>query len=571
MGKEYVSLFILIFLGITLSCLAVTAQKPETAYRKELPGQIMHDPLNPARMVYNRDRNRDGALDPFFLCGAGDPEGFLYRGPRNPDGTRRGDQMKLIRKMKKHGGNGIYCIAVRTHGGDAWKDHRDDPGTYPDEHHNPWMDQDPHKGLNMKILDQWDTWFSEMDRQGIAIYFFIYDDAINIGNKLGWPLDAAGNLHPGEKQFLETLVKRFMHHKHLIWCIMEEGQEAGANWIQHLSKIAEVIRAADDHHHIIASHQLGGNLFFHGNDPNIRQFALQTDKDSVTSVDDLYQWMTEAADHSDGLYSIVMSEDFVHGNFSVPNRNRDEFRQRCWASAMAGAYSLVLGIDIAGTPVAWLGDLRRIQNFFENTGFNRMTPAQHLLYGDTRYVLADPGFDYILYTKHEALQAGLKNVPGGRYSLTWFDCETGKQRTKKNLSISQGDQIWDKPGGLGRETVLYLHREDARPVIGPVISVPKMQDSEKEWDTVPVAFDEVIRAKQDVEITIQLRYNDADGGPGPYSVEIEAGPVNGSLTGEGNDKIYKPKAGFIGTDSFSWKVSDGKNVSNTGIVKITVY
>lgn len=571
MGKVSVIIFLHIFSGVVLSYHPAAGQKPEAASRKELPGQVMHDPFNRSRMVYNRDWNGDGQLDPFFLCGAGDPEGFLYRGFRNPDGTRRGDQMKLIRKMKKHGGNGIYFIAVRTHGGDAWKDKRDDPGTYPDDHHNPWMEQDPQKGLNMKILDQWDEWFSEMDRQGIVLYFFIYDDAINIGKKLGWPLDAAGNLHPGEKQFLETLVKRFMHHKHLIWCIMEEGQEAGDSWMQHVSGIAAVIRAAGDHHHIIASHQLGGNLFFHKNDPNISQFALQTHKDRVSSVDDLYQWMAEAVDHSDGLYSIVMSEDFVQGNLSVPNHSRDEFRQRCWASAMAGAYSLVLGIDIAGTPGAWLGDLRRIQNFFESTGFNRMVPAQHLLLGDTRYALTDPGFDYILYTQPDARHPGVKNLPGGRYTLTWYDCETGKQRRWRNIPISQGDQIWNKPGGFGSETVLYIQREDKRPMMGPVISSSRIKGPDTAGNTVPKAFDEVIRTKQDAEITIQLRFHDPDGGPGPYSVEIVAGPANGKLIGEGNDKIYRPRAGFKGDDSFSWKASDGENVSDTAVVKITVY
>ena len=51
-------------------------------------GQIMIDPDNPSWLVYNRDENGDGRPDPFFLCGPGDPEGFLYRGIRNPDGTR---------------------------------------------------------------------------------------------------------------------------------------------------------------------------------------------------------------------------------------------------------------------------------------------------------------------------------------------------------------------------------------------------------------------------------------------------------------------------------------------------
>lgn len=65
-----------------------------------LPGQIIQDPIYPNGLVYNRDANRDGALDPFFLCGAGDPEGFLYRGKRNPDGTRKRDQAEIVTRPK---------------------------------------------------------------------------------------------------------------------------------------------------------------------------------------------------------------------------------------------------------------------------------------------------------------------------------------------------------------------------------------------------------------------------------------------------------------------------------------
>lgn len=45
-----------------------------------LEGQIVIDPLNPVYPVYNRDSNNNGILDPFFLIGPGDPEGFLYLG-----------------------------------------------------------------------------------------------------------------------------------------------------------------------------------------------------------------------------------------------------------------------------------------------------------------------------------------------------------------------------------------------------------------------------------------------------------------------------------------------------------
>ncbi len=130
-----------------------------------MPGQIIVDPKHPAWLVYNRDSNGDGKLDPFFMCGPGDPEGFLYRGRRLADGSRRGDQMQIIRSLRGTGANCIYLMAVRSHGGDGG----------PTE--NPFLDGDPRKGLDADILKQWEKWFSEMDRNGIVIYFFFYDDA----------------------------------------------------------------------------------------------------------------------------------------------------------------------------------------------------------------------------------------------------------------------------------------------------------------------------------------------------------------------------------------------------------
>jgi len=52
--------------------------------RGPLRGQIIVDPDHPQRL-----KRRGGV--PFFMCGPGDPEGFLYRGKRRPDGTRDGN------------------------------------------------------------------------------------------------------------------------------------------------------------------------------------------------------------------------------------------------------------------------------------------------------------------------------------------------------------------------------------------------------------------------------------------------------------------------------------------------
>ncbi|MCG8687723.1 MAG: carbon-nitrogen hydrolase family protein, partial [Desulfobacterales bacterium] len=295
---------------------------------KPQKGQLMTDPINPMWLVYNHDKNNDGEPDPYFLCGPGDPEAFLYRGSRNKDGTRNGDQLELIEKLKVNGGNSIYLMAVRTNGGDAWKDARDYPEIYPDEKHNPWIGQNPLYGLNPDILDQWEVWFSEMDKSGITIYFFIYDDAIDVAKQFGWSLDDSGNLHPGEKQFIEGIVNKFEHHKNLIWCIMEEGQEMGEDWKLHVSKLAEFIRETDDYDHVIASHQLPGSVFYHPDDPNIDQFAIQSNGPEIgTTPDSAYAWVSKIWKRSKGKYNLNMSEDIVHNHFVKAN-NCDEIRKR---------------------------------------------------------------------------------------------------------------------------------------------------------------------------------------------------------------------------------------------------
>lgn len=422
-----------------------------------LPGQIIQDPDHPGKLVYNKDDNDDGELDPFFLCGPGDPEGFLYRGKRNADGTRDGDQMKLIEKLERNGGNSIYLMAVRTNGGDANTDHKKNPKVYPDNFQNPWIDQDPENGLNNKMLDQWEEWFDEMEKQDIIIYFFIYDDGINVSKQFGWSLDAHGNLNPEEKTFIQTLVKRFCHYKNLIWCVMEESREIGQDWRQHIAKIAAAISQADPYDHPIAVHQLAGNEFYFKRDPYIDQFAIQTGKDEVGTARDLHQWLLKAYGNSH-TYSLVMAEDWIEGNRAVPNHNRQEIRRRNWAAAMAGVYSMVYGMEISGTPESWLRDCKTLQTFFERIPFNQMTPHDSLAGGETQYVLADKEADYVLYSAHGAENLGIKQIPSGKYSLTWMDCITGKREIIKSRKVAGGDHIWQKPAGFGPEVVLYIQQ-----------------------------------------------------------------------------------------------------------------
>lgn len=386
---------------------------------RPLAGQIAVDPQNPAWLQrYEAGR--------FFLCGPGDPEGFLYRGTRREDGTRDGDQSALIRKLAGTGANSIYLMAVRSHGGDG------------DPTQNPFLGNDPARGLNRRVLEQWEQWFSEMDRSGIVIFFFLYDDGARV-----W--DTGHRVGAAERRFIRELVDRFEHHRNLIWVVAEEYSEAYS--ARRVSRIAEEIRRADDHDHPIAVHKLHGLSFEEfAEDPYLDQFAIQF---NVTTVDELHAGVLEAWRAARGRYNLNLSECQPWGGGA-------EGRKRLWAVALAGAYVMVLGMDIATTPVGDLEDCGRLVRFLESTPFERMEPRDDLAAGDAEYVLARPDVGYILYSSHAPGAVGLKALPAGTYRLRWIDAASGAEAAQEVVVPASAEWTWARPERIGPELALYV-------------------------------------------------------------------------------------------------------------------
>jgi CubicO group peptidase (beta-lactamase class C family) len=363
---------------------------------------------------------------PFVMCGPGDPEDFLYRGTLNPDGTRDGDQMALIEKLKGTGANCIYLMAVRSHGGDG------------DQTHNPFINHDPAQGIHPKVLDQWEQWFTEMDRHGIVIYFFLYDDSAriwNTGDEVGEP----------ERQFVETLVNRFEHHGHLIWCIAEEYSEALT--AERVKKIAAHIKANDAYNHPVAVHRLNGLDFSEfADDPNIDQFAIQY---NVKTAEELHAGLLQAWQDARGRYSLNLSEAADWGTGA-------EARQKAWACAMAGAHVMVLGMDIATTAEDDLRACGHLARFFTDVNLCGMEPRDELAHGDTQYVLAKPPSRYVLYTSHSTGHIGLPSMKPGLHFVDWLDCVSGR-RERSMSSGSDGEFPTLKvPEGFAPEVAVYI-------------------------------------------------------------------------------------------------------------------
>ncbi|MEK7509964.1 MAG: DUF2304 domain-containing protein [Patescibacteria group bacterium] len=467
-----------------------------------------------------------------FLIGLADPEGFLYRGIRNPDGTRNGDQKELIERVKSSGGNAMVVLALRSHGdGDLTE--------------NPFVDSDVQGELDEDILHQWEEWFDDMEKAGITIVFFFYDDGISIRSELGWPMNLQGNLHPQERYFIETLVNRFEHHKNLVWVVMEETEEMSARqvpdffvplavkirgalefcarffgehrgtsfflgiafllilsyaivvflkrmerrylgligfsflilggsslilfaflhvswqeYVPHTKKIAETIGQTDDYKHGIGVHVLKPATFsrFEG-DRNIDALFIQLQEGSNDSRE-YHRHAVGAVRAAKKGYAVVYGE--IIPLIEVLQRgDRETLRKIHWAIAMAGAFHLTFGAwnpyyENSTPTQEMLGDMRRLQQFFESTTFDEMTPSDELASGGTEYVLANPGESYILYAWNLQGNMGLEGMSQGIYDLYWYDIPNGRFVSEEGVRMEGGTQSLEKPEHLGNELALYI-------------------------------------------------------------------------------------------------------------------
>jgi len=87
-------------------------------------------------------------------------------------------------------------------------------------------------------------------------------------------------------------------------------------------------------------------------------------------------------------------------------------------------------------------------------------------------------------------------------------------------------------------------------------------------DDPPVANSGSASIQEDTPVWIALMASDPDGDPLTY--RVMEGPLHGSLSGEIPNLTYTPYPNFSGSDSFTFKVSDGVTDSPPATVSITV-
>ena len=394
---------------------------------------IIVDPDNRRWLKY-----RDGS--PYFLAGAGDPEDFLYRGVRNPDGTRDGDQDQIIDKLAKHGVNGIYIQMIRSPGGD-------DRG---EGNHNPFVDGDPNKALDEDILSQWDKWLKRLDENNITTFLFFYDDSARIWNKKGQGLSKQ------EKELIHTLVNRFKKTRNLVWVIAEEYEEAFS--AEEVKEFAAHIKAFDQYEHPVAVHKLEGTDFSDfNNGDEIDQFAIQLSSETPDGFNELVNTAWNDVESAVRPYSLNLAEG--HGmktqGVGKSNWRGETGRKHAWATAFGGAYVMVLRMKVIDTAISDLKDLAHLRLFMESIPFGMMKPDNQKAAGASKYVLSSPTRHHAIYTDKKG-DLGIEDLPNGSYNLHWFNPITGERVEGQLNSQGQSPINITRPKHFPNETAVYL-------------------------------------------------------------------------------------------------------------------
>ncbi len=87
----------------------------------------------------------------------------------------------------------------------------------------------------------------------------------------------------------------------------------------------------------------------------------------------------------------------------------------------------------------------------------------------------------------------------------------------------------------------------------------------------PVAEDDSATTAQDTSIVVDVLANDSDVDGDALMSEIVTGPAHGIVAGNADGTFtYSPQAGFVGTDQFVYKVSDGNGGTDTATATIVV-
>jgi outer membrane protein OmpA-like peptidoglycan-associated protein len=140
----------------------------------------------------------------------------------------------------------------------------------------------------------------------------------------------------------------------------------------------------------------------------------------------------------------------------------------------------------------------------------------------------------------------------------------GVTYSKQVVTVPPGwiERALRNPGEHRRDVDTYTFTTTRQETaLGPVVFTNR----------APVAVNDTASVRRNAGATlIPVLANDSDPDADTLTVTSLTTPANGSVTNSGNGVLYTPRTGFVGTDTFSYTVSDGKGGTATATVTVTV-
>ncbi|AXY42274.1 Ig-like domain-containing protein [Halomonas sp. JS92-SW72] len=145
------------------------------------------------------------------------------------------------------------------------------------------------------------------------------------------------------------------------------------------------------------------------------------------------------------------------------------------------------------------------------------------------------------------------------------------QPSNGSASINPDGTITYTPeaGFFGTDSFTY-RASDGQLLSDPATVTVTVEQAEP-VNNPPVANDDTAKTTQGLAVQIAVLENDSDPDGDPLMVGELTQPSNGSVTVNADGTItYTPDAGFFGTDSFTYRASDGQLLSDPATVVVTV-
>jgi acid phosphatase type 7 len=182
--------------------------------------------------------------------------------------------------------------------------------------------------------------------------------------------------------------------------------------------------------------------------------------------------------------------------------------------------------------------------------------------------------------QHASLASALNStgVPAGYFAGVLDEVRIWNYaRTGGEIAAARYERIPAAPGLIGRWSLDETSGTIAYDTSGSGVNGTLVNGPEWTWgapltppepNDPPVADSQSVITDEDTPVSITLTGSDPENDPLSYA--ITSLPANGTLSGTAPSLTYTPAADFYGSDSFTFRVSDGVSSSAPATVSITV-